>query len=510
MRRFPGQGRQNKMKNMDTLKKLLLSLAIVVPLLGVGACSVNPATGKQSFTAFMSPEKEKEIGSKEHPKILEQFGGAYDDADLGFYVARIGAKLAKYSEMPDLDFKFTVLNDEKVNAFALPGGYVYITRGLLAIAADEAEMAGVLAHEIGHITARHTAQRYSSTMATNIGLQVLGVLGSVAGAPTGAGQLASFGAKAALQSYSREQELESDMLGVRYLSRAGYDPNAMTSFFYKLQAHSKLEATMRGEKVRSQSANIMSTHPLTSERITEAKRLSGEAVTTGRKRDAATFAGEIDGMIFGDDPEQGIRRGRVFEHPGLAIRFEVPPGFTMINTPQRLIARSQDGSVIIFDNANAKKVRELGGIENYIRAINVKGSKFGTIENRNINGMAAVTGIVRVNFARQLRDLRMLVVKASGDQIFRFWFDTDPKMTDPLALDFKSTADSFKSLSADEIAQIKPLRVRFKAVKKGDTAQIFAHHIPMENYGLEWFELLNDVERDEALKPGSRVRVISQ
>ncbi|MBL4613747.1 MAG: M48 family metalloprotease [Magnetovibrio sp.] len=204
-------------------------IGLLPALLAVAACSANPATGKQSFTGFMSPAKELQVGAEEHPKMVKQFGGQFDDQDWPKYVREIGQELASYSEMPELPWTFTVLNDTQVNAFALPGGYVYITRGLLALASDEAEMAGVLSHEIGHVTARHTAQRYSSTMATNLGLQVLGVLSNAAGVP-GAENIAAVGANLALKSYSRDQELESDMLGVRYMTRAGYDPDAMASF----------------------------------------------------------------------------------------------------------------------------------------------------------------------------------------------------------------------------------------------------------------------------------------
>ena len=156
----------------------LRTAAIVSALafsLASGGCSTNPATGQQSFTAFMSPGEEAKVGAQEHPKILKEFGGAYADRGLAEYVTQIGSTIARNSELPDLKFTFTVLNDQKVNAFALPGGYVYITRGLLAVAETEAEMAGVLAHEIGHITARHSAQRYSQAMAANIGMTVLGV-----------------------------------------------------------------------------------------------------------------------------------------------------------------------------------------------------------------------------------------------------------------------------------------------------------------------------------------------
>ena len=491
---------------MHMIKKILLSLVLTLPLFGVGACSVNPATGKSSFTAFMSPEKEKEVGAKEHPKIIEQFGGVYDEPELGFYVARVGPSLARFSEMPDLDYTFTILNDEKVNAFAVPGGYVYITRGLLAIATDEAEMAGVLAHEIGHITARHTAQRYSATMATNIGLQVLGVLGSVAGAPTGTGQLASFGAQAALKSYSREQELESDELGVRYLSRAGYDPDAMTGFFHKLQAHSELEAAMQDKKDKSEGFNIMSTHPLTSERITEAERLAAEADANGTLRGEAAFAKEIDGLIFGDDPKEGIRRGRVFEHPELGIRFEVPPGFTMTNSPSSVIAKDGNGAAVIFDMAPAKKVRELGGISKYLSTININGFRFKDIEGLDINGMNAVTGTAKVGEV----DVRLLVISKNSDQIFQLLFRTEPKRTAEMAVAFRRTTYSFRRLSDDEIAAIHPLRIRFETVGEGDTVEEIAARMPMEKFNLRWFELLNNIKAGDALKPGSQVRVISQ
>jgi len=487
-------------------RKILIAVILALPLMGLGGCSTNPATGKSSFTAFMSPEKEKAVGAKEHPKIIEQFGGVYDAPELGFYVARIGGKLAGYSELPDLDYTFTILNDQKVNAFAVPGGYVYITRGLLAIATDEAEMAGVLAHEIGHLVARHTAQRYSATMATNIGLQVLGVLGSVAGAPTGTGQLASYGAHAALQSYSREQELEADRLGVRYLSRAGYDPDSMTGFFHKLQAHTKLQAAMRGEKDRSENFNIMSTHPLTSERISAAERLATEAVVKGRERGISTFAKEIDGLVFGDDPEQGIRRGRIFEHPSLEVRFEVPPGFTMINLPTNVIAKDGDGATIVFDMAPAKKVRQLGGIVKYLSAINIKGVKFKNAERLEINGMEAVTGTARLG----KEDLRLLVIKESKDQFFEFLFRTPLKRTEALALDFRRMTYSFNRLRAEEIAAIKPLRIRFKTVHKGDDAKTFSQNMPMGKFNMQWFELLNNIKADEPLEQGSQVRVISQ
>ncbi|HER25885.1 MAG TPA: peptidase M48 [Rhodospirillales bacterium] len=488
-------------------QNLTLVFALLMPL-ALSSCTVNPATGKQSFTAFMSPQREKEVGRQEHEKILDQFGGVYDDPELGAYIARIGGMLARNSEMPKLNFTFTVLNDAQVNAFALPGGYVYITRGLLTIAADEAEVAGVLGHEIGHVTARHTAQRYSAAMATNIGLQVLGVLGSIAGVPGGAGQLASLGAQIALQSYSREQELESDLLGVRYLSRAGYDPNAMVGFFHKLKARTALEARINAREDTSEKFSIMSTHPLTSERIVEAEKLARAASPVGRKRGTEAYLNKIDGMIFGDDPEQGIVRGRTFEHPGLGIRFRVPAGFTLVNLPTQVVAHGPDDALIVFDMAKLKDVRAARSLGDYISRYWISRVPVKDIEQITINRMDAATGLARIKIKGKPFDARPIVVRYDRTNVYRLLFLSRPGKTSSLAEAYRRTTYSFRKLSATEAAAIKPLRIALRDVHEGDTAKQFADKMPMENFALDWFELLNNLSRDQALSPGSRVRVV--
>ncbi|MHA1597838.1 MAG: M48 family metalloprotease [Alphaproteobacteria bacterium] len=491
------------------LRRGLIAILLLAAPMGLASCTVNPATGKQSFTAFMSPEREKEIGRIEHVKIVKQFGGVYGDAELGAYVAIVGGRLAKFAELPDLNYTFTVLNDEKVNAFALPGGYVYITRGLLALVRDEAEMAGVLAHEIGHVTARHTAQRYSATMATNIGLQVLGVVGSVLGAPTGTGTLASYGAQAALQGYSREQERESDTLGIRYLSRAGYDTTAMTDFFRQLQAHTRLQAEMEGRD-GAERFNIMSTHPLTSERIVDAEAEVAAVKVTGNKRGVKVFNDKIDGLLFGDDPKQGVRKGRVFEHADLGIRFEVPPGFTMFNSPSQVLARNQDGAEILFNMANPDKFLEAGSAARYLATVRINGSTFGIIEKLEINGMGAATGETRIDRGGLSRDARLVVIREDDERAYHLLFLSPPKETAALATDFRRTTYSFRSMTQVEIAAIKPLRLRLRVVEKGDTVESLSADMLMETFALQWFELLNGVKRGTPLLPGNRVRLVTE
>jgi predicted Zn-dependent protease len=487
----------------------VLRLAILLlPLVSLSACTANPATGQQSFTAFMSPEDEIQVGKREHPKILKEFGGAYEDAALAAYVGKIGDSLARLSELPDLKFTFTVLSDPKVNAFALPGGYVYITRGLLALADNEAEMAGVLAHEIGHITARHSAQRYSQAMAANIGLTLLGVLGQIAGAPAGAGDLVALGAQAALQGYSREQELEADMLGVRYMTRAGYSPQAMTSFFRKLDTHTRLEAAIAGNPAAAERFNIMSTHPRTANRIEQAIQLARVSAAQNPRFERDHYLWRIEGMAFGDDPKQGIRRGREFVHPELRFRFTVPPGFTLFNSPNQVVARGPERALIIFDLENERKARTVGGLAAYL--VRDWGGRLSLreVESITVNGLDAATGHGRIQTRNGPMDIRLVAIRERPERLYRMVFVTPPSLTVALATEMQRTTFSFRLLSREEAAAIRPLRLKIVTVKEGDTAQALANRMPFEAHRLEWFEVLNDLQRGQPLVPGVKLKII--
>ncbi len=480
---------------------------LVVQLLVLAACTVNPATGQQSFTAFMSADDERRIGAEEHPKMIREFGGAYGDAKLRAYIHRVGNRLAQVSELADQKFTFTVLNDDKVNAFALPGGYVYITRGLIALAGNEAEMAGVLAHEIGHVTARHSAQRYSTAMATNLGLMVLDVIGSQAGIPSSVGQLVGFGAQAALMGYSRDQELESDQLAVRYLARAGYDPRAMTTFFFKMEAHAELERAMLG-KPEGPTNNIMSTHPRTGERIQQAVVLARLPAGSPAVLGGDEFLAEIDGMVFGDDPDQGVRRGNEFVHPSLGFRFQVPPGFTLFNAPQRVVARGPKQSLIIFDMADQKTARQSGRMLPYLTG--VWGSRLALrgAEALDINGMEAATAEARLNTRDGPKDVRLIAARAAPERIFRFAFITPPEMTRALNEDLRRTTYSLRRLDAAEAKSVRPLRIKLRTVQPGDTVESLAAAIPSAQFRRRWFEVLNGLAPGQPPTVGQVVKTV--
>ena len=484
----------------------LVAAALALALLA--GCTVNPATGQSSFTGFMSPADEKRVGAEEHPKILKQFGGAYAEGTMDDYVRRVGQRLAAVAAVEGPSFTFTVLSDDKVNAFALPGGYVYVTRGLLALAGNEAEMAGVLAHEIGHVAARHTAQRYSQAMATNLGLTILGVVGSIAGAPPGLGDVLSFGAQAYLQSFSREQELEADMLAVRYLRRAGYDANAMVSLFDKMQAFDRLEAAELGVPSAAERYNIMSTHPRTTDRIGQAMRLAGPEAAGRQGRDE--FLAQIDGLMFGDDPRQGVRRGRVFSHPGIGVQFTMPPGYVLINAPTYVAAKGPEDSLVIFDMESPRGAREAGDMVGYL--LNRWGREvgLGNAERIEVNGMQGATAAGRIGTRKGTMDIRLVAVRDNASRIFRFRFVTPPRLTAAQREEFQRTTYSLRLLTPAEAVAIRPLRVRVLTVVAGDTADKLAGRMPFERLRRERFDALNGFTGETALTPGQRVKIIAE
>jgi predicted Zn-dependent protease len=498
------------MKN-KTLMSACKWLPLVPALLMLGACSVNPATGKQSFTGLMSPQKEAQVGAEEHPKMVAQFGGVYDQGDWQAYVNEVGQKLAALSERPDLTWTFTVVNDTDVNAFALPGGYVYVTRGLLALASDEAEMAGVLSHEIGHVTARHTAQRYSATAATNIGIQVLGVLSSVAGVG-GIENIAAVGAELALKSYSRDQELESDMLGVRYLTRAGYDPQAMVSFFEKLRAQQRIEGLMAGDANAAEKNNLLATHPRTADRIVQAITLANKngASTSPAptRRDAARYLAKVDGLVFGDDVDQGVVKGNAFIHPQLRFRFDVPDGFTIKNTPELVLATDKDGNSIKFAHASVKDVRDAGGMAAYLTKAWSTDVTMKDVHAITVNGMNAQTGSARASTNAGVLDVQRIIIEQDETRYWRFQFVSKSADTPRLSVPYRLTTYSFRPLSRAEANAVQPKYIRVLNVGQGQTFQDLSASMAVDEYKSEWFEALNGIGPNDPLVAGTRVKVV--
>ncbi len=490
---------------MTNLPRPLAACLAAALTLSSAGCSVNPATGRQSFTAFMSPAEEIRIGRELHPKVLEEFGGTYHDAAVNAYVNHVGQTLAGHSELAHLNFTFTVLNSDVVNAFAVPGGYVYVTRALVALAGNEAELAGVLAHEIGHVTARHTAERYSQAM-------LAGLLAGIGGAAVGHAGLANVlesGAAVYLQGFSRDQEYESDLLGVRYLMRAGYENRAMASFLGKLQAHSRLEARLSGRPEAADAFNIMSTHPRTADRV---ERAMQAALARGRpaarpRLGAETFLNQIDGMFVGGDPRNGIIKGRRFIHPRLRFRFEVPEGFRLINGQDKVGAIGPKGARIIFDLARPRgRVRAA----DYMVRTWAPRARLQSVERITVNGLDAATGTTRVQTKKRAYDVRLVAIAATSGTVYRFLLATPPALTKRLSVGLRRTTFSFRLLTPRQAKRARPFRLRVITAKAGDTVETLAARLPYERHRVERFRVLNGLQPGEEIRGQRWVKIVTR
>jgi predicted Zn-dependent protease len=480
-----------------------LAFLVLAPLVAtISGCTVNPATGQRSFTGLMTTDEEIRIGRTQHPQILKEFGGRYETGTLGKYVDSIGQLLARTVERHDFKYTFTVLNSDIVNAFALPGGYVYITRGLLALAGSEAELAAVLAHELGHITALHHAQRQGQGLLANILLQGLGIAAG--------GQVANVGgllAQAALRGFSREHERQSDDLGIRYMARVGYELGAMARFLRKLRAESRLQAKLRGESPEKiDQFNYLATHPAPIERVKRAEAAARAMTVQDPMTAREIYLAKIDGMLYGDDPDQGFIRGRTFTHPRLRFRFEVPAGFRLFNSARSVIAFGPNGVRIVFDQA--RKPSD-GPMHFYLTRVWAQNLNLGEVETIRINGLEAATGVSRINTNKGQRDVRLVAIRMDLQTIYRFLLLTPPGDTAKLSLPLRRATYSFRPLSERDADALKPLRLRIIRVRPGDTARTLAERMPFADFRRERFEVLNGLTRGQKLAPGRRVKLVS-
>ena len=500
---------------MNALPKVFTNLALASSLVLTAACSqvVNPATGQKEFTA-MSPDQEKAVGKDQHPKILQQFGGEYGDAELRAYVNEIGDRLQAVSELPDLDFTFTLLNSDVINAFALPGGYVYISRGLMALAENEAEVAGVMAHEVGHVTARHSAQRYSRGVLAQGGV----ALGSILAGVLGGGNLAKTvqqvggtGAQAYLAGYSREQEFQSDELGVRYLTRAGYDPTAMATFLEKLGEHSELARKLAGkEGAPDPSTSMFATHPRTPDRVRRAAEKAAQTEATAGRIARDEYLQRIDGMIFGDDPDQGFVRGRTFVHPKLRFAFTAPEGFRLQNTPSAVVGGDEVGNGMRFDSAKMRS----SSMRDYMAREWAKELKIQNLKKINsfeLDGLPAVSaGTTGKTKDGKSVDVGLAAVQVNPETVYRFMFLSPGGASNAEARAAQETVESFRVLSESEAARYKPKRIKVVRAGSGDSTASLAGRMAVDDLRELQFEVLNGLDPNEQPASGELVKLISE
>ena len=453
--------------------------------------------GAQSILG-LSPEEAKRFGREQHPKVVAQFGGAYEDPALVRYVDSIGQFLAAASHAPRVGYTFTVLDSPIVNAFALPGGYVYVTRGLLALADSEAEVAGVLAHEIAHITARHGSKRQSKGTLAGLGLTILG---AVTDNPALV-NLGRVGAQAVLSAYSRKEEHEADEIGVRYLSRAGFEPGAMSSFLAKLKRQSEFEASLHGRSPRP-GLDFFATHPRTPERVAR----SVEAARRTSVADPITahdiYLSKIDGLLYGDGPEQGFVRGRRFVHPVIRFAFEVPRRYRLLNGERWITAFGPEGAKMHFDLQKIEPGLPLG---RYLRKVWAPRARIAHFEREVVNGMNAVTAFAR---AGRNQWVRVAVIRFRRDTVVRFAFVPAGAPDSRADRRHRRAVHSFRRLSWREARSARPWRIEVREVERGDTVRSLVdwHFAPGVEQPHQLFRLLNGLPRGEP-RPGDRVKLV--
>ena len=465
---------------------------------GLAGCSTNRATGQSTLTGFSSLEDDEKIGAQQHPELVKSFGGEYIDPPLNAYVQNLGERLAQHAEYQEFTYRFTIVNSWIINAFALPGGYCYVSRGLVALASSEAELAGVMAHEIGHVNARHTAQRIAqSQLAQGLLLGAVLLPGQSAIGDVG-GQVAN----SVLKSFSREQELEADSLGIRYMSASGYDPEAMVGFLDTLRDHSIVQAEQKGLPASTvDESNINATHPRTIERVQKAEALAGQYAQPGQVANRDAYLDQVNGILYGDDPEQGLVRGTEFLHPTLRVRFRVPDGFNITNTSDAVIAEKPNvKAAIVFDGAK----RKTGDVYSYLTQEWGKGANIGDLARIDINGNPAATGALRL----QGQDYRIIAIQGDGNQIYRFRFISDPSVTASLNTVFRETTYSFRFLSAQEAARIDPYRMIVVPITPQDTIASLASGYPEGTYSQAYFRVMNDLKATTPLPKSGKAKVV--
>ena len=451
----------------------------------------------------MTTADEVRIGREQNSQLLEAFGGAYDDPALAAYVTRIGNTLASKAERTDVTYTFTVLNSPIVNALALPGGYIYVSRGLLALAGNEAELAGVLGHEIGHVTARHHAQRQSSQRVAGAASLGVSILGAIAGVPFARGTQMLAGAF--LAGYTRDQEYEADLLGIRYMNAAGYDPTAMATFLAKLNGLTALEETILGRDSKDR-LDYFATHPNTEDRVRQALGAAGLAVTAATPMIGIdAYLDRIDGMLFGEPIASGVIRGRLFLHPDLRVRFEVPIDYQLFDSPQAVYAMGPSNSQILF--ASAQLPVGVSVLE-YVR----EGARKMGISDATatkVNNFEAATAWGWIPTDRGQMDFRIVVIRVDADHVYRFGFIL-PKgsMSAMLSALEQTTLSSLATMTTKEAAQIKPQRIRVVTSAKGDTVEQLAKRMDFETFALRRFQVLNGLTGGGKLKAKTRLKIV--
>ena len=474
------------------MRKLLISTA----LCAIAACATNPATGKRQVI-LMSEQEEISLGKQSDADVRKEMG-VYEDANIQRYVDRVGQRLAKASHRPNLPWTFTVVDATAVNAFALPGGYIYITRGILPFLRNEAELAAVLGHEVGHVDARHSASAYSKQVLAGGSLAVIGVLAPETQPFTG---LAGVGLQFVMLKNSREAELEADTLGVGYAATSGWAPEAMPGLLSTLGRLDAASGSSRGVP------NWLTTHPQASDRITKVQQAVAAARTSGATTtNRPDFERAIDGLVFGDSRAQGMVRGNEFVHPELRFAVKFPQGWEIVNSAEQVSARETE-------NGNVAMVLQLATTagSSVEQTANAGMTKAGFTEasgrRTEINGLTAYVGRYDGVVSNTRLSARAAHIR-NDNQTYLLAGIATPTEFSRVDRTFTASIESFRAMSRSEADRIQPNRVDFYTVRAGDTWDSIARGPAGGAAKASTLAIMNGVTPETPPRAGERVRII--
>ncbi len=463
----------------------------------LGGCSTygtGPQTAALPGAATAKPEM-SEANQREHRRILAAYGGAYQHPQLEPLLNRTIERLVVASERPDLKYEITILNSPSVNAFALPTGQLYVTRGLLALANDSSELASVLSHEMAHVIARHAAIREDQARQAALVNRVATDLLS----DPNLGALALAKSKITLASFSRAQEFEADGIGVGISARAGFDPYGAQRFLTSLGQNSAMRA--RTANIDPRAPDFLSSHPATPERISNVRSNARQyASPNPNPEERAEYLALINGIVFGEDPSEGFVRGRRFLHPKLGFTFTAPDQFTLENTAQAVFGVKDGGAQAL--RLDVVQVPTEQPLTDYLNAGWIENINPASIARITINGHPAATATA----AGDQWTFRLYVIRF-GSEVYRFIFAAKNR-TEAVDRTFRDSINSFRRMTLAEIRLAKPHRIRVVIVAPGETVERMARRMAVSDRHVERFRVLNGFEPGHHLKTGDRVKIV--
>jgi predicted Zn-dependent protease len=471
--------------------------ALLVAAGALAACTAAPDNRRVSLPHIPNVQATQTVAEREHQRILAAYGGAYSDPKVEAMLSQTVDALVAASERPDLKYQVVILNSPAINAFALPNGQLYITRGLIALANDKSELSSVLAHEMAHVIARHASIREDQARQSAI---ISSVVRDVLGDPA-LGALALAKSKLALASFSRAQEFEADGIGVGIAARAGLDPYGAVRYLNNM--HRSAEIKTNGDTTDQYFIEFLSSHPATPDRIRNARANARQFTGPGAgKRDRSAFLAVIDGMIYGEDPNEGYVRGRRFLHPKLGFTFQAPPAFLLENTAEAVLGIKNGGRQAM--RVDVVRVPGEQSLADYLRSGWIENVSAASVENFTVNGFPVATATA----GGEQWSFRLFALRF-GSEVYRFIFAAKQPSAE-IDKTFRKSIQTFRRMTLKEIQGTRPLRIKIVTVAPHDTIATLARRMAVPDHKRERFLALNGLSANERLKPGELVKLVTE